>query len=187
MTIYKNGFHLHFNVYQLMIDISQKHNCNVSINILPGNRDGEKWRPPIECRIIWYRLKGYSGNYKGTHPNHVDVSIVVGVWSCQNNQESQITALKALGCASYINTTWGYLSGLANLQMSQLVPDLVLLECSSLSLGLSTSFSFYPVTLPLHLLSSYFPDLDFLSYLVAYSLALVIFLPPLPQKQTYGP
>lgn len=52
MTKYKNGFHLHLNVCQIMIDISQKHNCNVSINILPVNRDGEKWRPPIECRII---------------------------------------------------------------------------------------------------------------------------------------
>lgn len=113
---------------------------------------------------------------------------MVGVWSCQNNQESQITALKALGYGSYINTTWGYLSGLADLQMSQLVPDLVLLECSSLSLGLSTSFFFYPLTLPLHLLSSYFLDLDFLFYLVDYSLALVIFLcsmksKPMAQKE----
>lgn len=156
MTKYKNGFHLHLNVYQIMIDISQKHNCNVFINILPEKRDGQKWRHPIECRIIRYRLKGQSGNYKGAHPNHVDISIVVGVWSCQNNQESQITALKALGSVGYIHTTWGYLSGLADLQMSQLVPDLVILECSSFSLGLSTSFFFYPVTLPLHLLPSNF-------------------------------
>lgn len=73
------------------------------------------------------------------------------------------------------------LSVLVDLQMSQLVSDLVFLECSGLFLGLYTSFSFHPVTLSLHLLPSCFPALDFLSSLLANSLALC-YIPGLPDR-----